>query len=90
MKKQFCEYCGNKLQDGETICLNCGAKITNARYDIKEKIQGFKESVMALSKKKKILVGLLCVVCIVCIGAFGGGDEGMELSIFVQSLNPQN
>lgn len=52
----FCQNCGNKLEDGQDVCLNCGALATKKE-----------ESTVDSNAKSKIAAGLLGIF----LGALG-------------------
>lgn len=53
----FCKKCGNQLQDGQQVCLNCGTIVDDV----------LKKEVAPSSSKSKVVAGILGVL----LGSFG-------------------
>lgn len=76
----FCAECGTKNKKGAQFCENCGTKIEGAKKEVTKKEVVAKDK-KPMTKKNKMIVGIISVVAVVIIG----------LSIFLSSItNPKN
>lgn len=64
----YCGECGTKNEKGDLFCANCGAKLEIAEPVKKEKNNSIPRK--PISKKTKIMVGIIAVVAIVFIAGF--------------------
>ena len=62
MSRNFCSECGSSLQVGDAFCPNCGHRFESQRI---EKVHQSEEPQKSgMSKKKKIMIGIVAVIAI--------------------------
>ena len=90
----FCRYCGNKLNDGDTVCANCGNEVKPPVWQTQQQntpyLQQTQEprsigiSKPSGNKKKPIIIIVILVVIAIIVGIvlvfFAGKDKDKDES----------
>ena len=63
-----CKFCGSEVYEYQTMCLNCGKKLTEDKIVVEQEVAVDKKVVRKISESKKI-VALTLALCFGYLGA---------------------